>query len=521
MGAELARGRGSSLEGLCRVYRLPDATLTEDWDRIFVGPEVKRRLIGHARVLTRLAQANSSVVGLGLRRALLLYGPPGGGKTSLAYGLPNEWARRQDIESVLIVANTHAIRSGELGKTEKQVTALFDRIHEIASAGMLTFVVIDEVESIASDRAMGERVDFALEITLPEAEQRELILVDALAEVDRLFDRPAASWSVSPQWPELLRVTSGLSGRQLRHLAVAAMTLVDDEGDLQVSHLVTAAVHEVEQRRRNMETGGVYTHAYQRPAGQGALNWKDGAAMQLPAEDEMPTGSIVRMDDAPPAPNSADSAELIETEDEGAEQDPDGGPNPDLVEDGLTETEEAPTETVGELDSDANEVGEVPEILSAGEENRDVAWSPLRSVRHVAAVPKRSADGAWTATADLVMSMLEARGYVGAANVAEDLERLRPLGRNLLTVHALEHGRTEFATGDLLLEVNYDYSVSGEEDVSLPPVEALGPLPDGLVPTLTFYVDRFPKDPFLGALVDEVTDTGRLAVRVVGPEQEV
>lgn len=147
--------------------------------------------------------------------------------------------------------------------------------------------------------------------------------------------------------------------------------------------------------------------------------------------------------------------------------------------------------------------------------------APMRTNRRVAVVPIRSADGAWTATSNLFHGTLEARGFEGAAGVAEELERLRPLGRALLTAHALERGRAEFGTGDLLIDVAYVYGTTTPgEHLELPPVGALGLLPTDLVPTLIFHVDRRIQDPHLEEIVTRTRDAGRIAVRVVGPERE-
>ncbi len=298
----------------CHVRRLPDPSLDEDWQRIIVPDHIKTRLLRHIKVLSLLAQCGASDIGLALRRAVLLYGPPGTGKTSLGRGLANEWAKASGQSALLVVANAHAVPSGERGGSQKNVQTLFRDLSEIASTGQPVVVLFDEVESMGTNRAnlnsdtnpadtslsvnsfiesldelvrkhhnvvlifttniprdidpaITERVDFSMLVPLPDAQTRRSIICNATLELDRLCGSDVAnslrSALASERANDLLELTHGQSPRQSRHLIVSALTYAPSLQELEFNHLIQAAQAQKEEEIHNRQTGGVYTHAYQ------------------------------------------------------------------------------------------------------------------------------------------------------------------------------------------------------------------------------------------------------------------
>ena len=90
----------------------------------------------------------------------------------------------------------------------------------------MTFVFTTNIPK-AIDRAVRERVDFVIEISLPDEARRSVILANAIYSVRTAFDVTellslANTNPPHPAWAELVQATSGLSGRALRHLLVLA-----------------------------------------------------------------------------------------------------------------------------------------------------------------------------------------------------------------------------------------------------------------------------------------------------------
>lgn len=298
----------TSSDQLFSTVRLPADELRADWERIIVPEEIKRRLLRYVAVLEWLGKREVCPVALALRQTVLLCGPPGTGKTSLARGLPNVWARRHERAGLLVLVNSHAIPSGERGGTQKNVQVLFQRLSEVASLKQPTFVVVDEVETLATnrahinpetnpqdtlygvnavieqldffvreypnvvfllttnlhaaiDRAVTERTDVQFLIDLPSKEARTAILQDA---VSALTGETFKATPSSRHWKRLLKLTEGFSARAMRHLVVEALTFADSNGSLHLSHVIQAASAACDQLAHHKQTGGTYTHAYRK-----------------------------------------------------------------------------------------------------------------------------------------------------------------------------------------------------------------------------------------------------------------
>ena len=166
--------------GIDRRRALPDPELGALWDSIIVDEHLKRQLLSQA-VLNFTVRAKVPRSVLPLHGVILLVGPPGTGKTSLARGLGHRAAESfTGTPFQWLEVEPHKLTSSALGKTQRAVSDLFAQsIAESASAGP-TIVLLDEVETLAADR-----LKMSLEanpVDVHRATDAVLVQLDALAE---------------------------------------------------------------------------------------------------------------------------------------------------------------------------------------------------------------------------------------------------------------------------------------------------------------------------------------------------
>lgn len=251
-------------KGIHRKWDLPDEDLTDVWDSIIVADDLKQKLLSQA-VLNFAVRGKIPRTVLPLHGVILLVGPPGTGKTSLARGLANRTAQSfKNAGFSLLEVEPHALTSSAMGKTQRAVTDLFSQsIAESATAGP-TIVLLDEVETLAADRsklsleanpvdihratdavlvqldmlaeshsnllfiatsnfpkavdaAFTSRCDLVMEVPLPDKEACRKILLDCLEGLAKTF--PAISkLTTSSKFTVLAEECVGLDGRAIRKM---------------------------------------------------------------------------------------------------------------------------------------------------------------------------------------------------------------------------------------------------------------------------------------------------------------
>lgn len=256
-------------KGIQRIHTLPDPSLSLLWNSIILDSQTKEQLVAQSVLnFTVRPKVDRSV--LPLHGVILLVGPPGTGKTTLAKGLANRIAELFKGEKFrLLEVEPHALTSSAMGKTQRAVSDLFSQtIAEAAAAGP-TIVLLDEVETLAADRsklsleanpvdihratdavlvqldalaerfpkllfiatsnfakavdaAFTSRCDLVLQIPLPDKEACTKILSNCLSGLAMTFPN-VEKLALSPEFEKCANACVGLDGRAIRKVVANAL----------------------------------------------------------------------------------------------------------------------------------------------------------------------------------------------------------------------------------------------------------------------------------------------------------
>lgn len=274
------------VEGIAGITQLPDDAWQPRWDRIIVPAEMKDRLLNYMLFSLR-HRGRLDQVGLPVHGLVVLAGPPGTGKTTLAGGLADRAARELGGDPLLYVdVDPHTFPSQLLGESQRAVSRLFERtLPDIAGRGLPVVVLLDEVEALAVNRSRASldtnpvdvhrsteavlsgidrvagawpnvtfvattnyiagvdaaflsRADLVEDVGVPGAAALEVVLADAIREVTGR-DTPADG--------DLTALAAacaddGMDGRQARKLVLRAISasrsLADDPENLRAADLL-------------------------------------------------------------------------------------------------------------------------------------------------------------------------------------------------------------------------------------------------------------------------------------------
>ncbi|MDQ3812325.1 MAG: AAA family ATPase [Armatimonadota bacterium] len=142
------------------------------WDKIG-GQEEAIQLIRDTIELPLLYPELFERFGKKPLKGILLYGPPGCGKTLIgkatAYNVTRAYNERtgQQLKDYFMLINGPQLLNMWLGETERQIREIFQVAREKAKSGHLVFVFIDEAESILRTRSAG-RASYIQNTVVPQ-----------------------------------------------------------------------------------------------------------------------------------------------------------------------------------------------------------------------------------------------------------------------------------------------------------------------------------------------------------------
>jgi pachytene checkpoint protein 2 len=268
-------------------YNLPHPELAGAWTAIKLPVQIRERLLAQSLLALQLRQ-HFPFEKVPVHGLIILAGQPGTGKTTLARGLANQVAGAlEGIKARFIQIDPHALSSSSLGRSQKEVTKLFQQTIPEDADGRPCFVLLDEVETLAPDRqrmsfetnpadvhratdaalagidlltrkhhnvlliattnfpkavdrALMSRADWIEDIGLPNADCRRDMITEVLDQLATVWPRVG---DLKPHISSFVAASGGFDGRKLRKAIIAAAAIsletARDLNKLRPEHILT------------------------------------------------------------------------------------------------------------------------------------------------------------------------------------------------------------------------------------------------------------------------------------------